>query len=831
MDLSQPIPMGSLDMESPHGTSLLTQEPEKNLFISLNTLQRANLIQYRHTSNKIVVLGNDRSHVCQEGSSRSREDIKSALSTVLSLITESTFEQDLKKRLIDIYSEMPSPQPTPDTINPLSNKVDKATQRLLDSIVDLDAPDGMRTRLYEYQKKSIWKMLKRELCPGYILDPCLIPMKDMENNDYYIDYSDTGLGIYRTPTKWDDVRGGILCEDMIHPYVDNKSLFSREIRKPFIDHNKASMSSGISLATLSSVKRLRHLLERLMTRNRPDDINRFVTLPPLFEKVVRLDLEYFQILSLNSQIALIQANAVLTQREDQDYFFHPSNRKHLRQVIDNLNNGCFWYSGGENYATLLRETIQLSERGVEAAVKYPPDDIALLKEVIKNLQLALSDPSWNTLVTAQEVGFFCRVPEAMQQEALIPSSSLSATPGDNTGVCVLLANQISRLRETLRYEQRGPCPIETAISNACILSSTSSKLNYVVSQILYHHTEEKSVVFCQSPNSIYYIREYLALAKIRCLTYHSGMTQSDRSSCIMTFNTSENVAAIIMDTKLAAFGIDLSSASRVYFVSPVWQTATMRQAVKRAHRIGQTRPVHVETLVIRDSFEEAILNRRSELDKPLEPSLELSGNFGDGSRNGQVTVKKAKNMADDGKFRELISHIGFMPLPSKRNTILVLNDYVPIDVENGAIKDLKIPILFRGLGETNPLEMEHHNDISTLSVKFEEDDSNIAKDEIMAFDDGSDESKMVKEESKDEPMEVHEWYEIMDDDKKVKVDDEMEEPFKSEYGPIKELGVKEDQEIEPTRKIEASLSQRPLEFVKRESSYEKEDSFKRVRFG
>lgn len=299
----------------------------------------------------------------------------------------------------------------------------------------------------------------------------------------------------------------------------------------------------------------------------------------------------------------------------------------------------------------------------------------------------------------------------------------------------------------------------------------------------------------------------------------------------MTFNTSENVAAIIMDTKLAAFGIDLSSASRVYFVSPVWQTATMRQAVKRAHRIGQTRPVHVETLVIRDSFEEAILNRRSELDKPLEPSLEFSGNFGDGSRNGQVTVKKAKNMADDGKFRELISHIGFMPLPSKRNTILVLNDYVPIDVENGAIKDLKIPILFRGLGETNPLEMEHHNDISTLSVKFEEDDSNIAKDEIMAFDDGSDESKMVKEESKDEPMEVHEWYEIMDDDKKVKVDDEMEEPFKSEYGPIKELGVKEDQEIEPTRKIEASLSQRPLEFVKRESSYEKEDSFKRVRFG
>ncbi|KAG0088980.1 hypothetical protein BGZ92_005484 [Podila epicladia] len=843
MDLSQLIPMGSLDMESP----LLTQESEKSLFISLNILRQANLVQYRHASNKIVVFGIDHPHVYQEENSRSREGIKSALSTVLSLIAESTFEQDLKKRLIDIYIELPSPQ-TADTINPLSNKVDKATQRLLDSIVDLDAPDGMRTKLYDYQKKSIWKMLKRELCPGYILDPCLIPMKDMENNDYFIDYSDTGFGIYRTPTrKWDDVRGGILCEDMgtgktcicialilhtrhqfsmapspftqlyselaplvpsdidgvsdlfpqiylssatlvivpanlvdqwcneinkIHPYVDNKSLFSREMRKPFIDHNKASVSSGVALETLSSVKRLRHLLERLMTRNRPDDINRFVTLPPLLEKVVRLDLEYLQTLSLNSQIALIQANAVLTQREDQDYFFHPSNRKHLRQVIDNLNNGCFWYSGGENYTTILRETLQLSERGVEAALKYPPEDIALLKEVIKHLQLALSDPSWNTLVTAQEVGFFCQVPEAMQQEALIPSSSLCATPGDKTSVCILLANQISSLREVLRYEQRGLYPLETTISQTCILSSTSSKLNYVVSQILYHHTKEKCVVFCQSSNSIYYIREYLALAKIRCLTYHSGM------------------------------------------------------AVKRAHRIGQTRPVHVETLVIRDSFEEAILNRRGELDKPMEPSLELSGDFRKGSRSGNVTVKKAKSMADDGKFRELISHIEFMPLPSKRNTILDLNDYVPIDVEDGAIKDLKIPIMLNGLGERGHSETEHNNDISTLRVKFEEEEnSKIAEDdEIMAFDGGGDEPKMVKEEPKDEPMEVYEWYEIMDDDKKVKVDDEMEEPFKFEY-------VKGDREIEPTRKIEANLSQRSLEFVKRETSYEKEDNFKRVRFG
>lgn len=208
--------MGTLDKESLGFDGKPANQGQNDLVMSLNILQQANLIQCQDASNKIAVFGIDRSHHAKENG---RQDITSALSTVLSHLTTShtSFEQDLKKRLIDIYTEMPSPLPT--AVDPLSNKSDKATQRLLDLIIDLDAPDGMRTKLYEYQKRSIWKMLKRELCPGYILDPNLIPMKDENNNDYYIDYS-TGLGVYRTPTrKWDDVRGGLLCEDMVSEYL------------------------------------------------------------------------------------------------------------------------------------------------------------------------------------------------------------------------------------------------------------------------------------------------------------------------------------------------------------------------------------------------------------------------------------------------------------------------------------------------------------------------------------------------------------------------------------------------------------------------------------
>ncbi|KAJ1549576.1 hypothetical protein HK405_009341 [Cladochytrium tenue] len=72
-----------------------------------------------------------------------------------------------------------------------------------------------------------------------------------------------------------------------------------------------------------------------------------------------------------------------------------------------------------------------------------------------------------------------------------------------------------------------------------------------------------------------------------------------------------------MDVSRAAFGIDLSSASRVYFLRPVADPAVYRQAIKRAHRLGcaphitpnsgDTPGVHVEILAFRGTTEERLL--------------------------------------------------------------------------------------------------------------------------------------------------------------------------------------------------------------------------------
>ena len=79
------------------------------------------------------------------------------------------------------------------------------------------------------------------------------------------------------------------------------------------------------------------------------------------------------------------------------------------------------------------------------------------------------------------------------------------------------------------------------------------------------------------------------------------------------FNTDTTTKVLLMDIKQASHGLHVAAASRVYFVGPVWDISTEAQAIKRAHRIGQTKPVYVETLVLEDTIEDRMWRRRKRL--------------------------------------------------------------------------------------------------------------------------------------------------------------------------------------------------------------------------
>src|SRR6478752_7718028 len=98
-----------------------------------------------------------------------------------------------------------------------------------------------------------------------------------------------------------------------------------------------------------------------------------------------------------------------------------------------------------------------------------------------------------------------------------------------------------------------------------------------------------------------------------------------------------------MDISQAAFGLDMRVASRIYFISPVLNPQVEAQAIGRARRISQQKPVFVETLVLKNSIDEVILERKEHMT--------------------QAEHRRVQSILDDGPIYEWVKNARITPLP------------------------------------------------------------------------------------------------------------------------------------------------------------------------
>jgi len=75
------------------------------------------------------------------------------------------------------------------------------------------------------------------------------------------------------------------------------------------------------------------------------------------------------------------------------------------------------------------------------------------------------------------------------------------------------------------------------------------------------------------------------------------------------FQTRQDIFVFLLSTRAGGLGINLTAADTVIFYDSDWNPTMDAQAMDRAHRLGQTRPVTVYRLVTRGTVEEKILNR------------------------------------------------------------------------------------------------------------------------------------------------------------------------------------------------------------------------------
>jgi TATA-binding protein-associated factor len=130
----------------------------------------------------------------------------------------------------------------------------------------------------------------------------------------------------------------------------------------------------------------------------------------------------------------------------------------------------------------------------------------------------------------------------------------------------------------------------------------------------------KCLIFAQFNKSLDIVESLLLKSCMPSLRYFrlDGSTSSqEREEIIEDFQNNDDVRCLLLNTKVGSLGLNLQSANIVIFLEHDWNPFIDEQALSRAHRLGQERPVQIFRLITENSIEEKIL-------KVQQKKIELS---------------------------------------------------------------------------------------------------------------------------------------------------------------------------------------------------------------
>lgn len=134
----------------------------------------------------------------------------------------------------------------------------------------------------------------------------------------------------------------------------------------------------------------------------------------------------------------------------------------------------------------------------------------------------------------------------------------------------------------------------------------SAKLEALVPLLLEVIEEgHKALVFSQFTSFLKLLVPVLEKRGV-AFEYLDGQTR-DRAARVRRFQEDPACSAFLISLKAGGLGLNLTAAEYVFILDPWWNPAAEAQAVDRAHRIGQTRPVMAYRIIARDTVEEKVV--------------------------------------------------------------------------------------------------------------------------------------------------------------------------------------------------------------------------------
>ncbi|KAH6607456.1 hypothetical protein Trco_003769 [Trichoderma cornu-damae] len=138
-----------------------------------------------------------------------------------------------------------------------------------------------------------------------------------------------------------------------------------------------------------------------------------------------------------------------------------------------------------------------------------------------------------------------------------------------------------------------------------------------------HQPPFKSVVFSGWTSHLDLIELALKEAGISFTRLDGSMTRLARAAAMDNFREDSNIHVILVSITAGGLGLNLTAGNNVYVMEPQYNPAAEAQAVDRVHRLGQKRPVRTIRYIMRNSFEEKMLELQEK--KMKLASLSMDG--------------------------------------------------------------------------------------------------------------------------------------------------------------------------------------------------------------
>ncbi|BFZ57202.1 Putative ATPase [Savitreella phatthalungensis] len=197
----------------------------------------------------------------------------------------------------------------------------------------------------------------------------------------------------------------------------------------------------------------------------------------------------------------------------------------------------------------------------------------------------------------------------------VREDELSLGPEGLSGTRLKLVNRLMYLRKVCNHPYQIEWPVQTGtekyvVDESLVLRSGKMLLLRRLLQELFRRNH-KVLVFSQFTSMLDIIEVWSEdVMKWQICRIDGNTGQDARQKMIDDFNSTSSAARLfLLSTRAGGLGISLTASDTVILFDSDWNPQNDLQAMDRAHRIGQKKPVIVYRLVTANTIEQALIDR------------------------------------------------------------------------------------------------------------------------------------------------------------------------------------------------------------------------------